>query len=747
MMEPLEFQGKGVPLVHKVPMDFQGPKGHPALLGRMVYLDIQVSVGNQDFMAKLAHQDLLELWDHRETQEKLVPQGKEATQVPPVPLVSKACQVLLAGKVPRVLLVSEAPLEQLGALDCQVEEVAKVLLVLQGRKGHRVNEAQWDQLGMMEFQGQWGCQVHLGHQDLLEKMETRALQDLLEFRVLLGIQALLEWMGSLGAEGNRACMDKKEMKDLADSQGPVAHLVYRVHQELLAPEAHRVPAVEMAHQVKLVGWDNQVLLVKRVNQGKQETLDLQGSQAGQAQSDSPVTQAHLEILALLALMDPLGPPGASGEPGPPGSPGKRGPLGPAGREGRQGEKGAKGESGTEGPPGKMGPVGPQGPPGRPGSEGLRGIPGPVGEQGLLGAPGQAGPPGPMGPTGLPGLKGDPGYKGEKGHAGLIGLIGPPGEMGEKGDQGLPGNQGTPGPKGDPGVVGPLGPPGPPGSPGLLGSLGQKGNKGAPGPIGPKGDPGPPGPPGPPGRPAELQDPMPIESGRKSRRDWELREQGDAPGAVDSDPDADGLAEVLAVLSSLRDEVEQMRCPLGTQESPAREYWIDPNQGCGRDAFRVFCNFTAGGETCVRLAAWSKEQPGSWYSTFKRGKKFSYVDADGNPMQVTQLTFLRLLSAIAHQNFTLLCQNTAAWYETDTSSHARALRFLAFNGVELMHNSTEAPIRALYDGCQVRKGQERTILQVVTPRVEQLPLADVAIQDFGDTNQKFGFELGPVCFGG
>ncbi|KAF7243917.1 Collagen alpha-1(XI) chain [Varanus komodoensis] len=418
----------------------------------------------------------------------------------------------------------------------------------------------------------------------------------------------------------------------------------------------------------------------------------------------------------------------------------------------------------------------------------------MGEQGLLGAPGQAGPPGPMGPTGLPGLRGDPGYKGEKGHAGLIGLIGPPGEMGEKGDQGLPGNQGTPGPKGDPGIVGPIGPPGPPGSPGLSGPLGQKGNKGSPvsSPTrkgccrvggsgvaawarvkglricvtalisflaGTQWTKRPavscvlcfsffPSASHTQGHPAELHDPVPMDSGRKSRQNWELGEQGDAPGAVDTDPDTDGLAEVLAALSSLRDEVEQMRCPLGTPESPARvckelqfchphltdgEYWIDPNQGCGRDAFRVFCNFTAGGETCL--------------FPDKRFEAFSYMDAEGNPVQVTQLTFLRLLSAIAHQNFTLLCQNAAAWYEARTGSHERALRFLTFNGVELMHNTTEAPVRILHDGCQVRKGQERTVLQVWTPHVEQLPLADVAVQDFGDTNQKFGFELGPVCFGG
>lgn len=29
------------------------------------------------------------------------------------------------------------------------------------------------------------------------------------------------------------------------------------------------------------------------------------------------------------------------------------------------------------------------------------------------------------------------------------------------------------------------------------------------------------------------------------------------------------------------------------------YWIDPNQGVHKDAFKVYCNFTAEGETCLQ----------------------------------------------------------------------------------------------------------------------------------------------------
>uniref|UniRef100_A0A8D3DG66 Procollagen, type V, alpha 1 n=1 Tax=Scophthalmus maximus TaxID=52904 RepID=A0A8D3DG66_SCOMX len=456
-----------------------------------------------------------------------------------------------------------------------------------------------------------------------------------------------------------------------------------------------------------------------------------------------------------------GSPGPTGESGPSGPPGKRGPPGVNGPEGRQGEKGAKGESGMEGSQGKTGPVGPQGSPGKPGSEGLRGIPGPVGEQGLPGSPGPDGPPGPMGPPGLPGLKGDSGIKGEKGHPGLIGLIGPPGEQGEKGDRGLPGPPGSSGLKGDNGIAGPSGPLGPLGPPGLPGPPGPKGAKGSSVSVLVKGPPG------------DVIHPLPIQASMKgrTRRNIDASQMMDdaAMDANYKDYD-DGMEEIFGSLNSLKLEIEQMKHPLGTQSNPARtckdlqlchpdfpdgEYWIDPNQGCSRDSFKVYCNFTAGGESCIfpdkksegaRLTSWVKENPGSWFSEFKRGKLLSYVDAEGNPIGVVQMTFMRLLSAAARQNVTYNCYQSVAWHDQDQDNYDKAIRFLGSNDEEMSYDNNPY-IRAVVDGCALKKGYEKTVLEINTPKVEQVPFVDIMFNDFGGSTQKFGFEVGPVCFVG
>uniref|UniRef100_A0A672Z555 Collagen, type XI, alpha 2 n=1 Tax=Sphaeramia orbicularis TaxID=375764 RepID=A0A672Z555_9TELE len=513
--------------------------------------------------------------------------------------------------------------------------------------------------------------------------------------------------------------------------------------------------------------------------------------------------------------------GGKGEHGPPGPPGPMGPVGqpgPAGADGElgprgpQGHFGAKGDEGTRGFPGAPGPIG------------LQGLPGPPGEKG------ETGDVGPLGPTGLPGLRGDPGAKGEKGHPGLIGLIGPPGEQGEKGDRGLPGPHGTSGPKGENVSLkerdrslsafisnirrdyahvfcmfltgnawrhrahwsswsswsGPQG---------IKGAKGATVSK--PSESGPKGEKGVQGPPGPPvslpcvsvnasgllGPPGEVIQPLPIQRSPKSKRSIDASQL-----LPESDPDmpasdatgteflmgSEGMEEIFGSLNSLRQEIETMRFPLGTQDSPARtcqdlhlsqpelkdgEYWIDPNQGCSRDSFKVFCNFTNGAETCLYpskvkrswnnriMSSWDKETPGSWYSRFATGSKFSYVDSNGAPVGVVQLGFLRLLSVQARQNLTYHCHRSVAWANrNEKNNHGRALHFQGANEEELSYE-TNPYIKALVDGCSYRKGFDRTVLEINTPQVEHLPLLDIKVSDFGESNQQFGFEVGPVCFQG
>lgn len=156
-------------------------------------------------------------------------------------------------------------------------------------------------------------------------------------------------------------------------------------------------------------------------------------------------------------------------------------------------------------------------------------------------------------------------------------------------------------------------------------------------------------------------------------------------------------------------------------------------------------------------------------------QFSYSGSDSVPAHVVQLTFLQLLSATAKQTFTYHCLNSAAWLHAAAHSHEHALRFRGSNGEELTHENTHY-ISAVYDGCQVsntdmhssvntytyvcffslfdcvsllqtRSGQERTVLEFDAPLSNTLPIIDVAVPDFGNGNQKFGFQVGPVCYNG
>lgn len=80
-------------------------------------------------------------------------------------------------------------------------------------------------------------------------------------------------------------------------------------------------------------------------------------------------------------------------------------------------------------------------------------------------------------------------------------------------------------------------------------------------------------------------------------------------------------------------------------------------------------------------------------------QLSYLDVEGNAINMVQMTFLKLLTASARQNFTYHCHQSAAWYDAATGGYGKALRFLGSNDEEMSHDNSPY-IRALHDGCAV-----------------------------------------------
>lgn len=80
-------------------------------------------------------------------------------------------------------------------------------------------------------------------------------------------------------------------------------------------------------------------------------------------------------------------------------------------------------------------------------------------------------------------------------------------------------------------------------------------------------------------------------------------------------------------------------------------------------------------------------------------QLSYLDVEGNSISMVQMTFLKLLTASARQNFTYHCHQSAAWYDVSSGSYDKALRFLGSNDEEMSHDNSPY-IKALSDGCAV-----------------------------------------------
>ena len=66
-----------------------------------------------------------------------------------------------------------------------------------------------------------------------------------------------------------------------------------------------------------------------------------------------------------------------------------------------------------------------------------------------------------------------------------------------------------------------------------------------------------------------------------------------------------------------------------------------------------------------------------------------------------MTFLRLLTASARQNFTYSCHQSVAWHDASSDSYDKALRFLGANDEELSYDNNPY-MKAISDGCAVSR---------------------------------------------
>ena len=347
-----------------------------------------------------------------------------------------------------------------------------------------------------------------------------------------------------------------------------------------------------------------------------------------------------------------------------------------------------------------------------------------------------------------------------------------------------------------GLIGPKGNDGPQGITGEIGPFGVKGSEGV---AGTKGDLGPAGPPGPPGPPAEapllppellFRNEFSITKGEeRMKRDLENIERL-AAELDDDDIDIDELMgveskpqskkhskkrkkdemgpkflDMYSSIYSMRQELDRIRKPVGSRENPARTckdlwyghqlfengwYWVDPNLGMADDAVYVFCNMTSQGETCVYPDIHSSQMPNipwrkendktDWYSNLRGGFRISY-----ETIGAVQMTFLRLLSQEAYQNFTYTCMNSVAWYSNKQQSFDSSIKLLGENDMEIGYETNGVQPQIISDGCRSGRSKSETVFEVRTRKLAYLPIIDFYPVDYGQQQQAFGFQMGPVCF--
>ncbi|KAK3087331.1 hypothetical protein FSP39_004747 [Pinctada imbricata] len=218
-----------------------------------------------------------------------------------------------------------------------------------------------------------------------------------------------------------------------------------------------------------------------------------------------------------------------------------------------------------------------------------------------------------------------------------------------------------------------------------------------------------------------------------------------------------VGKMFEGLYELDNQVNMIMNPTGKIDYPAQtckdikmswpdskngDYWIDPNGGAIGDKMKVWCNMTGDGATCVYPLDRTRRSPQAFHKLEKNNNFFGGLE-NGFSIEypdAIQLRFLREHSDRATQTFTYYCKNSVAW-KNPVGDKSKAL---VLEGANKFQFKT-AKWKNVIDGCQTNSGNGKAIFELNTSKVQRLPLVDFMPRDYGQPDQEFGFEVGPVCF--
>merc|ERR1712183_992965 len=140
-----------------------------------------------------------------------------------------------------------------------------------------------------------------------------------------------------------------------------------------------------------------------------------------------------------------------------------------------------------------------------------------------------------------------------------------------------------------------------------------------------------------------------------------------------------------------------------------DYWIDPNAGSNHDAVLVHCN----DNKYVWALREVNDEPMIAYAA-------SHV----------QMKLLRVKSERVRQNVPYNCMNSNAKLRVLTDKDETS--------------NIKDIAQVLSEECKIKDNTwRRSVFEIETEDLETLPIQDIAIK--AGANERFGFEIGPICF--